>query len=146
MDTLAIFDKSRAYSGVLAYEEWAAQRHAHPAVAAAIHAIASPMRSADAILSHPTAAELRSVAERISGYISAGAMIPESDGEYAWGWRPLIVLHVGALIDIGVGDDRDSGRVLAVGDRRVFVAWESGVKSWAPISSLWVHAVRPYTE
>jgi hypothetical protein len=64
---------------------WADTRNAHPAVAAAIHALAGPHRPAEAIWANPSPAEAGHVCMAISDYILQGDIEPESDCLYPWG-------------------------------------------------------------
>jgi len=70
---------------------WAAAKQTHPAVAMAIHAISSPMRSAEAIWDLPTSAECEEVKRRVQAYISEGAFPADPDGIYEWGLNLLVL-------------------------------------------------------
>ena len=76
---------SRNYDFPKVDHSWADTRKAHPAVAAAIHAIAGPYRNAQAIWAGPTPAEEAHVRMAIEDYILQGDIEPESDCLYRWG-------------------------------------------------------------
>lgn len=68
---------------------WAESRETHPAVAQAIHNLATPERSADAIWDDATAREIESVEAGVRSLISAGFTAVEADGQYHWGQSPI---------------------------------------------------------
>ena len=45
-------------------------------------------------------------------------------------------IEVGDRVEGGEGEDRDTGRVERIEGDTAFVAWDSGVKTSAPISAL----------
>ncbi len=66
-------------------EQWSYNRETHPAVAAAIHAIASKDRSPEAIWENPTSAEWECVREAVEEYITEGLFPAVKGGAYPWG-------------------------------------------------------------
>ena len=66
-------------------EQWSYNRETHPAVAAAIHAIASKDRSPEAIWENPTSAEWECVREAVEEYIAEGLFPAVKGGAYPWG-------------------------------------------------------------
>jgi hypothetical protein len=68
---------------------WAETRETHPAVAAAIHAIASDKRSAEAIWEAPTHIEWDHVAMAVEEYVVNGDFPAEDDGLYQWGQETI---------------------------------------------------------
>jgi len=74
--------------------DWCERRETHPAVAAAIHAIADNGRNPHAIWAHPTAAELNHVSKAIEEYVRCGLVEPAPRGLYLWGCDIVIVGNV----------------------------------------------------
>lgn len=66
-------------------QEWARSRQTHPAVAAAIHAIADGVRTPETICENPTEAEKDKVRTTVDEYIRNGDFPAEPGGRYAWG-------------------------------------------------------------
>ena len=64
---------------------WGESRETDPVVAAAIHSIATPNRSAQAIWESPTSAEFDKVEMAVQSFISAGLYEANEDGRYDWG-------------------------------------------------------------
>ena len=71
--------------------EWCEKRDTHPAVGAAIHAIADSRRNPHAIWADPTAAELTSVSMAIEDYVCRGLVEPPPRGLYLWGTDVLVI-------------------------------------------------------
>lgn len=75
-----------AYDAALKLAEWAYGHNTHIAVAMAIHAMATPSRSAEDIWSAPNTREwVRTRTVLINDYIKQGNITPEMDGRYPWG-------------------------------------------------------------
>ena len=71
--------------------DWCEQRDVHPAVGAAIHAIASDSREPHTIWKAPTAEELDHVKQAIQEFIRRGLVEPARHGKYVWGTDVIIV-------------------------------------------------------
>lgn len=71
--------------------EWCATRETHPAIGAAIHAIAYDGRDAHAIWSDPTAEELNRISMAIKEYVRQGLVEPAPRGLYVWGTEVVVV-------------------------------------------------------
>ena len=76
---------NRNYNAPTVNSEWSDSRNTHPAVAAAIHAIADSHRSPEAIWDAPTAAEWDHVKMAVAEYVAHGDFPAERDGRYSWG-------------------------------------------------------------
>lgn len=76
---------NRNYETQSVSQVWANTHETHPAVAAAIHAIADSKRTAEMIWEAPTAAEWDHVAMAVEEYLTHGDFAREDDGRYAWG-------------------------------------------------------------
>jgi hypothetical protein len=72
-------------------KRWAKQRATHPAVAMAIHAISSGMRSPDAIWAAPTPAEWDQVVEAVRRYVEAGIFERPADNLCHWGFETIFL-------------------------------------------------------
>ncbi len=65
--------------------QWSYNRETHPAVSAAIHAIASNDRPPEAIWENPTSAELEHVRAAVNQYMQDGLFPTAAGGAYFWG-------------------------------------------------------------
>lgn len=63
---------------------WAASHHCHPAVATAIHQIATRNRSPEAIWKDPTEVEWEQATQAVERLIEAGLYRRDEDESYAW--------------------------------------------------------------
>lgn len=70
---------------------WADSRQTHPAVAMAIHAIASANRSPETIWEAPTQEEIDHVTMAVENYIANGVFEPSINGRYEWGSETVVV-------------------------------------------------------
>jgi len=71
--------------------DWCERRETHPAVGAAIHAIAGRRRNAHAIWADPTAAELGDISKAIEEFVNRGLVKPAPRGVYLWGCDTILV-------------------------------------------------------
>ena len=68
---------------------WCDGRETHPAVGAAIHAIADDKRSAEDIWESPTATEFDHVTMAVEEYLAHGDFEPTTTGRYMWGQEAI---------------------------------------------------------
>jgi hypothetical protein len=76
---------NNSYKTPLVDDFWLSGREVHPAVAMAIHAIASHYRTPEAIWEAPTHNEWQHVEMAVESYILCGYFEKEEDGKYQWG-------------------------------------------------------------
>jgi hypothetical protein len=68
---------------------------------------------------------------------TARLVFDRADADEIHSADPSLLLHVGAAVESGSGDDHDTGRVESfVDDATAFIAWDSGVKTPADIAAL----------
>lgn len=72
--------------------DWADTHETHPAVAAAIHAIADSKRDVEMIWEAPTSAEWDAVTMAVEEYLTHGDFAREDDERYCWGQCYITVL------------------------------------------------------
>lgn len=77
---------------------WADTRETHPAVAMAIHAIASSRRSPEAIWADPTPAEWDHVTMAVEEYLIHEDYTATDDGRYQWGLEAIAIEKPGLLL------------------------------------------------
>jgi hypothetical protein len=97
---------NRNYTHPTVDPQWATARETHPAVAAAIHAIADSKRSPEAIWEAPTLAEFEHVRTAVHEYVSLGAYEFDPAG-YAWGQETVTLPTYLTLNAQGVGALRE---------------------------------------
>jgi hypothetical protein len=85
---------SRRYTRPAVPRKWAASHRTHPAVAVAIHAIATRRRSPQAIWKAPTPAEWQRVTVAVAEYVNHGDFPREADGRYPWASQFISVTAV----------------------------------------------------
>lgn len=86
-------DMNRNYeAATVSRHDWADTHETHPAVAAAIHAIADSKRDVEMIWEGPTNAELDAVTMAVEEYLICGDFAREDDGRYCWGQSCITVL------------------------------------------------------
>ena len=80
---------NRNYNCPKVFARWCEVRETHPAVAAAIHAIASSKRDPQEIWAEPTETEWDNVTMAVEEYVRAGLFPAEDDGRYPWGFEAI---------------------------------------------------------
>lgn len=93
MPTREINKMNRNYeAAAVSHHAWVDTHETHPAVAAAIHAIASVTRDVEMIWEAPTSAEWDKVTMAVEEYLMRGDFDREDDGRYCWGQTCVEVL------------------------------------------------------
>ena len=71
--------------------DWCEKRDVHPAVGAAIHAVAGDRREPHSIWRDPTAEELNHIKQAVQEFICRGLVEPARQGKYVWGTDVIVI-------------------------------------------------------